>query len=206
MSTTTILLSVATLWALAAVSPGPNFLLTARIAITRSRRDGIEAVAGIALGTAAWGAAGCFGVKALFLAAPWLYLTLKLLGAGYLIYLGTRLIWLSWRADTDEPLAVNVGPRRSAFLLGFATTIANPRSAISVASIFAATVPSHPSLTLTVLVMATMVVVSVGWYCLVALMLSTRRLAALYQRGRRWLDRVSGACFIAFGAKTAAEH
>jgi threonine efflux protein len=50
MTEMTVLLSVATLWALAVVSPGPNFLLTARLAIARSRRAGLQAVSGIALG------------------------------------------------------------------------------------------------------------------------------------------------------------
>lgn len=44
------LLSVATLWALAVVSPEPNFLLTARLAIARSRRARLQAVIGIAVG------------------------------------------------------------------------------------------------------------------------------------------------------------
>ncbi|MGH6994291.1 MAG: LysE family translocator, partial [Stellaceae bacterium] len=93
-----LLLAVATLWALAAIAPGPNFLVTARLAIMRSRRDGLLAVAGIGIGTVFWGAAGCFGVQALFIAAPWLYLILKLLGAIYLIVMGARLLWHSRQA------------------------------------------------------------------------------------------------------------
>jgi threonine efflux protein len=57
MTEMTVLLSVATLWALAVVSPGPNFLLTARLAIARSRRAGLQAVSGIALGAVCWAAA-----------------------------------------------------------------------------------------------------------------------------------------------------
>jgi threonine/homoserine/homoserine lactone efflux protein len=94
-----ILLSVATLWALAAISPGPNFLMTARVALTRSRRAGLSAIAGIALGTAIWGAAGCFGVQALFVAAPWMYLVLKILGAAWLVFIGVQLVWRSRRSE-----------------------------------------------------------------------------------------------------------
>jgi len=64
------LLSVAALWALAAISPGPNFLVTAQLSIMRSRGAALMAVAGIGVGTVIWGAAGCFGVQALFVAAP----------------------------------------------------------------------------------------------------------------------------------------
>jgi threonine/homoserine/homoserine lactone efflux protein len=201
-----VLLSVAALWALAAVSPGPNFLMTARIAITRSRRAGLSAVAGIALGTAIWGAAGCFGVQALFVAAPWMYLALKLFGAVWLIFIGIQLIWRSRQGgpgdlDGSDPTTAS----DSAFWLGLVTTLANPRSAISVASIFATTMPAEPSPLLSLLVIAVMVAVSVGWYGIVACLFTLRRVSIAYRRARRWIERVTGACFILFGARLAAE-
>ena len=201
------LLPVAALWALAAMSPGPNFLVTAQLSIMRSRRAGMTAVAGIGIGTVIWGAAGCFGVQALFIAAPWLYLTLKLLGAAYLVCLGARLLWTSWQRDADDVAAIDQVPARSsAFWLGLATTVANPRSAISVASIFATTMPEHPSTALSVMVIATMAAVSIAWYAIVACVLTLPGLAAAWQRGRRWVERVTGACFIFLGIRLASER
>ncbi|MBV8191804.1 MAG: LysE family translocator [Alphaproteobacteria bacterium] len=163
-----VLFSVAVLWALAAVSPGPNFLMTARVAITRSRRAALSAIVGIALGTAVWGAAGCFGVQALFVAAPWMYLVLKLCGAAWLIFIGIQLIWRSHHGDSgDQGGADPATSNDSAFWLGLATTLANPRSAVSVASIFATTMPAEPSSMLSLGVIAVMVAVSVGWYGIV---------------------------------------
>jgi threonine/homoserine/homoserine lactone efflux protein len=199
-------LSVAILWALAAISPGPNFLVIARLSIMRSRRDGMLAVAGIAIGTMIWGAAGCFGVQALFVAVPWMYLTLKLLGALYLILMGANLIWQSRQAVRNDRADVDqAGSKSSPFWLGLVTTVANPRSAVSVASIFATTMPNHPSLALSLVVIATMVAVSIGWYSIVTCLFTVRQLSAAYQRGRRWVDRFTGACFILFGAKLASE-
>src|SRR5262249_21326202 len=146
---------------------GPNFVMTARVAMTRSHRAALSAIAGIALGTAIWGAAGCFGVQALFVAAPWMYLALKLFGAAWLIFIGLRLIWQSLRSGPDHDGAGKARSKDSAFWLGFVTTLANPRSAVSVASIFATTMPAQPSSTLTLLVIAVMVAVSVSWYWLV---------------------------------------
>lgn len=201
-----IALSVAILWTLAAISPGPNFLVIARLSITRSRRDGMLAVAGIAIGTMIWGAAGCFGVQALFVAAPWMYVTLKLLGALYLIVMGANLIWRSRKtARTGLADVHHARSKSSPLWLGLVTTVANPRSAVSVASIFATTMPHHPSSGLSLAVIATMAAVSVGWYSIVACLFTVRQLAAAYQRGRRWVDRVTGACFILFGARLASE-
>jgi threonine efflux protein len=206
MHNLSLILSVGILWALAVISPGPNFLMTVRLSITRSRRDGILAVAGIGVGTVIWGGAACFGIQALFVVAPWMYWTLKLSGASYLIVMGIKLIWSSRRGTRREPIQNgHAKSRTSAFWLGVATTVTNPRSAISVASIFATTMPAHPSGALGLLVIATMVFVSVVWYSIVAYLFALRRLAAAYQRGRRWIDRLAGACFILFGARLAAE-
>jgi threonine efflux protein len=206
MAQMTLLLSVATLWALAVVSPGPNFLMTARLAIARSRRAGLQAVSGIALGTVCWAAAGCFGVRTLFIAAPWMYLTIKAIGALYLIFVGGQLLWSSWRAKGDFNLrSAERQPKVSPFQLGLLTTLANPRSAVSVASIFATAMPSHPSLTLSVSVMMVMVAISVCWYALIACLFAAPTLADGYQRFRRWVDRAAGACLVFFGAKLAVE-
>jgi threonine/homoserine/homoserine lactone efflux protein len=200
------LLSVAALWALAAVSPGPNFLMTARVALTRSRRAGLSAIAGIALGTAIWGAAGCFGVQALFAAAPWMYLALKIFGATWLVFIGLQLIWRSRRnGPGDLAGAGRATANDRAFWLGLATTLANPRSAVSVASIFATTMPAEPTSMLSLMVIAVMVAVSVGWYGIVVCLFTLPQVSAGYRRARRWIERITGACFVLFGARLASE-
>jgi threonine/homoserine/homoserine lactone efflux protein len=61
-------------------------------------------------------------------------------------------------------------------------------------------------LVLSLVVMATMITISVCWYCFVACVFTTRRLSEGYQRSRRWIDRVTGAWFVFFGARLVAER
>jgi threonine/homoserine/homoserine lactone efflux protein len=202
----TVLLSVAALWAFAVVSPGPNFLITARLGMARSRREALKAVCGITLGTVCWAAAGCFGVRTLFLVAPWMYALIKAVGAAYLLLVGVQLLWNSWRDKSQFRSRLTAGlPRLSPFHLGLLTTLANPRSAVSVASIFATAMPSRPSLSLSFSVMMVMVAMSTCWYTFVACMFAAPYLARGYQRFRRWIDRIAGACLVFFGAKLAVE-
>jgi threonine/homoserine/homoserine lactone efflux protein len=163
-------------------------------------------VSGIAVGTLCWAAAGSFGVRALFLAAPWLYWVIKTIGAAYLVFIGGQLLWTSSsrRGDVDVRFAERQ-PKISSFQLGLLTTLANPRSAVSVASIFATAIPSHPSLMLIVAVMMMMVAISVSWYALIACLFAAPTLANGYLRFRRWVDRVAGACLVLFGARLAVE-
>ena len=203
----TILLSVAALWAFAVVSPGPNFLVTARLGMARSRRAALQAVFGITLGTICWAAAGCFGVRTLFIAAPWMYALIKAVGAAYLVFMGGQLLWNSWRNKGHFRSRLTEGlPRLSPFHLGLLTTLANPRSAVSVASIFATAMPSQPSLSLSFSVMVLMVAMSACWYTFVAYLFAVPYLVNCYQRFRCWIDRVASACLVFFGAKLAVER
>src|SRR5471030_3095432 len=60
------LLSLALLWTVAVVTPGPNFFNTAQLAASCSRKHGVVAALGVATGTVLWGLAGGLGIKSLF--------------------------------------------------------------------------------------------------------------------------------------------
>lgn len=199
------LAAIAAIWFAATVTPGPDFLVTTRVALAHGRDAARRTVLGVALGTAAWGLAGFFGIHALFLAAPWLYLGLKLLAGGYLCWLGVALLWGSVRPapSAAEGGGASALPPGSAFRLGLVTNIANPKAALFTTSMFAATLPAQPPAWLGFAATAVMVGITLGWYALVARLLTTRRVADAYARARAWVDRVAGAAFVAFGARLA---
>ena len=89
---TTVLPSVAGIWTLAVVTPGPNLFLAIQTALGRSRPAALWNVVGIACGTPIWGRCGFFGIALLFRTAPWLHAALKLLAGACLVYLGLKLI------------------------------------------------------------------------------------------------------------------
>lgn len=107
------LLSLALLWTVAVVTPGPNFFNTAQLAASCSRRHGVVASAGVATGTVMWGLAGGLGIKSLFTAAPMLYMAFKIIGGCYLIYLGLKLFKRSAPAMSQSVLPDEA--RRSLF-------------------------------------------------------------------------------------------
>ncbi|WP_442962581.1 LysE family transporter [Pseudomonas nitroreducens] len=207
-STFAPLLSVALLWAVAVVTPGPNFFTTARIAAVHSRRHGLIAALGVACGTVIWGLAGGLGIKSLFSAAPALYMGFKLAGGAYLIYLGIKLLKRRTPAEGGESLA-EVSRERSAFSafrLGLLGNLTNPKTALFVATLFATAMPAAPSAALLGMAIALMVTLSFSWYCCVVLVFASERMAGVYRRFRRALDRFAGCCYLLFGARMVATH
>ncbi|WP_447740572.1 LysE family translocator [Variovorax boronicumulans] len=201
MDTTLSLLGIAGAMAVGAMSPGPSFVMVARTAVA-SRSDGLAAALGMGAGGLAFSIAALAGLQAAFLAVPALYLAIKAFGGAYLIYL-IYLIYLGFRIwrGARQPLAItpdtDASPRSQGrsgrtFLLGLATQISNPKTAVVYASIFAAFLPREVPLVLALAVPAVIFCIETGWYAIVALALSSAAPRAAYLRYKTWIDRAAG--------------
>ena len=189
-----------------AVSPGPSFVVVARTAVSSSRTDGLAAALGMGVGGLAFAVAALLGLHGLVLAVPSLHLVFKVAGGLYLAYLGLR-IWLSAR----QPLTLIAPSSRAgsttatrSVLLGFTTQVSNPKTAIVYAGVFAAFLPTAPTLAFNLAVLALVFFIEAGWYALVALALSSERPRGAYLRYKVWVDRAAGGVMIALGFKLVA--
>lgn len=195
-----IILNTILLWTIAVVVPGPNFFLTLQTAAADSRKAGLFTTLGIAAGTAIWGMAGYLGISALFAAAPWVYLSVKVAGGLYILYLGVNLIRRSQRKAAHSG-TFQAGSSYRNFTLGLFTNLSNPKTAAFVASLFAATLPQNGTMTTGLMIIAIMVIISLLWYGLVAWAFSIGRLQQGYANVKTTMERVAGALFIAFGIR-----
>ena len=141
-----------------------------------------------------------FGIALLFKTAPWIYLLLKLLGGGYLIYLGFKLITSNSEIEPNHggTISTNIDLIQS-YRIGLLTNLSNPKTAAFVTSLFAATMPSNAPLGLGLMSVVLMTLISMLWYASVAYIFSIDRFRSLYSKSRIWIDRIAGAIFIGFG-------
>jgi len=167
------------------ISPGPSFVLVARTAVGRSRRDGIAAALGMGMGAVVFTALVLLGLTAVLTRVPLLFTGVKLLGGVWLLLLAWRL----WQGAA-APLALasdgmgHSNPTAS-FRTGLATQVTNPKTAIYYGSVFAALLPQHPPGWLVLALPPLVFVIEAGWYTLVALLFSSGGLHAAYLRGKR---------------------
>ncbi len=200
------LATIVGVWFVTVLSPGPNFLATLQTALAQSRRAGLLVAAGIALGTTIWSTASLLGLGLLFQTAGWLYLTVKLVGGAYLIFLGLRAIMTARKLAplTAAPAAPLTGWQ--AFRRGLLVDLSNPKAAAFFASLFAVTVPPDAPLWFDVTVVAAVVVMAGGWYALVACAVMLPGVSAFYRRAQRLIGYVTGALFMALGLRLATER
>jgi threonine/homoserine/homoserine lactone efflux protein len=115
--------------ALFAYVPGPAMLYAAAQTLARGRRAGLMAALGIHLGCYVHVIAAAAGLSILSHAVPLLYTAVKLIGAGYLVWLGISL----FRAKAEGQAALaGIEPKsgRRAFVDSITVEVLNPKTAI----------------------------------------------------------------------------
>ena len=100
--------------ALVIVMPGPDTAVTINGTLGGGRRGGMFTALGVSCGQAVWTLAASAGISALLVASEPAFLTVKYLGAAYLLYLGLHAIWSAARQRTNPSAVVGEPTRRGA--------------------------------------------------------------------------------------------
>jgi threonine/homoserine/homoserine lactone efflux protein len=201
MLDTATVLSAAIVCLAGVMSPGPNFIAVTHRAISSSRHEAIAMAFGIATVNSLWATMALFGLSLLMATFPWLFWSIKLMGAAYLVWFGFRLLKRSGQPLKPREVLVTVSSFHSALRDGMATNLANPKSIAFYASVFSGAVPADASME-TLLAMIVMVgVIAVLWYGSVALVLSANRMGKLYQQGKTVVERTCGVFLILLGGR-----
>ncbi|MCR8632021.1 LysE family translocator [Paenibacillus radicis (ex Xue et al. 2023)] len=111
-------------------SPGPNMIYLISRSILQGRAAGVISLLGVILGFLIYIVATMFGLSALFLTVPFLYVLVKWAGAGY-------LLWLAWKAIKPGAVPIfapkqslSIDPPKKLFLMGLMTNLLNPKIAL----------------------------------------------------------------------------
>ncbi|WP_079229774.1 LysE family translocator [Pseudomonas putida] len=197
----TELIAVALFTLLAVVSPGADFAMVTRSSYAQGRKAGLAAAVGIALGVQVHVLYTVFGVAVIISQSPGLFLGMKVLGAGYLIYLGYQSLTNTSRIDLEGGGQQSGWP--SALRTGFLTNALNPKTMLFVISAYTQVVQPGTTLTLDFAYGAFMSFAHWAWFSLVAVFFSSARLRALMIARQRLVDRVIGLALISLGLAVA---
>jgi threonine/homoserine/homoserine lactone efflux protein len=111
------------------IVPGPNMIYLVSRSIAQGRRAGLISLAGVGIGFLVYLLAASVGLATLFALVPEIYLTLKLAGAAYLLWLawnalrpGGSSVFATQELEPDRP--------RKLFGMGLLTCLLNPKIAI----------------------------------------------------------------------------
>jgi threonine/homoserine/homoserine lactone efflux protein len=144
-----------------------------------------------------WAGAALFGLNALFHAVPVLFMSMKLLGALFLLWIAYQIFRHAREPLTLEGEAAQGNP----FWRGFLVQIGNPKVMVFFGSIFIAMLPANPPLWMLLALLAIVSLNEVWWYSVVALFFGAEPVRRFYLMAKAWIDRVTGLFLGALGLR-----
>ncbi|TLX62258.1 LysE family translocator [Stutzerimonas nosocomialis] len=108
--------------------PGPDMLLLLQTGARAGRSRALSTAAGLAVARSGHVAFAAMGLASLFMAVPWTFDAVRLLGAGYLLWLGLGMFRAEARAlsvDGAGGASLSLG---AAFRQGVLTNLLNPKA------------------------------------------------------------------------------
>jgi RhtB (resistance to homoserine/threonine) family protein len=190
------------------LAPGPDTMVMLKNALSGGGRGGLLATFGIFAGNVVQGTAAALGLGVVIAKSQPLFLTLKWLGAAYLVFLGIQAL-LGARRGNYQSVAETKRKPASGFRRwreGFLSNITNPKVLVLYLSVLPQFLdPAHTS-TLDALVLAyTVAVLGVAWLLVLLFFVHRVRDWLGKRKVRRTLDGITGTALIGFGAALALE-
>lgn len=203
LSSSTLLLYLASA-ALIIISPGPDFLYVTTRGIAQGRKAGVLSATGISIGLIFHTMLAAFGLSAILNTSDIAFMTVKYLGAAYLIYLGIKaLVYGENISLIDDGKKFN---GLSIVRQGIFTNVFNPKAIITFMAFIPQFIdPSHHNAAIQIILLGGILsFLAIVWFGIVGFFagiignwLSTR---ALYQNLIRWF---TGSVLIALGLRLA---
>ncbi len=202
------LASLMAVFSFAIVVPGADTAMVMRQAIIQGRKAAILTSFGIGTSLMFHLTYTILGLGLIISQSIMVFNIIKWAGAAYLIYLGIQSL-RAGRVSLNDVAAAD-GKHRDqtslrAFTLGFLANALNPKPVIFFLSIFSAVVSHETPAAVKFVYGLVMASCLIAWFMAVSVFLTAPKMQAAFERASKWINRVSGAVFIAFGLKLAAE-
>jgi threonine/homoserine/homoserine lactone efflux protein len=197
-----ILLAFWAAFALALVSPGPNFTVLLGTSLQAGRPAALRVAAGMVIGEVIWGLAAVFGVAALAAENPWMAAALRVGGGAFLLYLAAMSLRSALRdgRSAEAPAAATPSPG-GGIGRGLGLMLLNPKAGVFWVSLTGLFIHSDQSVALSLTAVAGAATLSLLWHASLALAFTTAAVMRFYMRLRRGLESVLGVVLAGLGLR-----
>ena len=205
--TVTQLLALGGVILLAAMSPGPDFVIVTRNAMLSGRRAGTACAAGIAVGVFTWAVVTALGIAGLLAASAVAFTVVKLAGAAYLVLLGARALLAARRGGYEPapPAPGRAAGGLAAFRQGLVTNLLNPKVAVFFTALLPQFLPTSATAADQLLLAGVAATVSLVWFVVLTNVVNSLRRFLTATPVRRAIDIVMGTLLVALGVRVAVQ-
>ena len=194
------------------MSPGPDTALTIRNTLVGGRGGGIATAAGVVTGLATWTVASSAGLAALLVASQPLFLTVRLAGAAYLVFLGLQALHSALFTKGHLPELAAAGQagrlkRRVAYRQGLLSNLSNPKIVVFFMSLLPQFIDrGQASFTRLLLLGLIFCTITASWLTLYAVVVARVGDFLRRDRVRRAVEATTGLALVGLGLKLATDR
>lgn len=197
--TISLWLSLVVICCLGAMTPGPSLAIVLKHTFAGKASHGIVTSVAHGLGVGLYALLAILGLDTLIRQYPTFFQFFMIAGALYLIYLGINA-WKSSlsaaKSDTSEQKTINTSYLKAA-KEGFSIAFLNPKLALFFTALFSQFInPETMSITVAVIMVATVLVIDTIWYIIVSFVAASQKERFGLSINTPWLARVIGTLFI----------
>lgn len=194
------------LYAAVVISPGPNFALISRLAVSGARPAATGAIFGLASAATLYALLSMTGLALVLTRIGWLAHAVQIAGGCYLIYLGV----MAWLSSGPQAIDAQQSPGANGVWRGFRTgllvNLSNPKGIAFFIGLYAVAVHPDTAVWAKGVILLGGFMLEVIWYGLVVVLLSSRPAKRAYQRFGQWIERSIGTLLAAFGLRLVTER
>ncbi len=192
---------------LVALTPGPAVLCSMTQATRHGFRSSLAGIAGIQTGNALFFLCVALGLATLLATATTAFTVLRIAGAIYLFYLGTKILLGTFRrkagpTKTETPVPPD---HRSLFMQGLLIQLTNPKALLFVSALLPQFIdPARAAVPQLLGLLAITIAVDTVVLSTYALGADRGSRTLRGSRVTRWLERACGSALLFFGARLLA--
>lgn len=185
---------------LAAISPGPDFVVVVKQAMTQSRHSAVMTSLGIGVGILVHTAYCVLGLAIVISQSILLFNLIKYLGASYLIYLGIKSLLSKQPHIPNSPQQKHLpySPWQT-FRVGLLTNVLNPKCTLFMLSIFTLVVRPRTPTFIQVTYGIEIALISTAWFVFLSYGLSYPIIKSRIEKTQHIVTKLIGAVLITIG-------
>jgi len=197
-------LFIATIVALAMISPGPDFFLVVKNALRYRRNAAMMSALGIIMAIVTHMAYCVAGMAVVITSTPWLFMLLKYAGAAYLIYIGIQALISRGGSKLDfSHVTQKQVSLKKAFLQGYLCNLLNPKATLFFLSIFTQALNVDSGIGEKLVYAGIIVGLSVVWWPSLVMMIQSAPVRRGLAKVQSIIDKLLGGVLVALGIKVA---
>lgn len=186
------------------LSPGPNTIYVVTKGITEGRNAAFKALLGASAGDLFQVLAASFGLAVLLQASALAFFIIKMLGAGYLLYVGIRCLLNKEKMFEEQAEMKTNG--KDLFFTGFVTSALNPKTTLFFLSFLPQFIDIKSAYAQQQMLLLGAVFVIMGFFVLTVYALASAKIRfwiAGNDKIQAYFNWVTGLIFIGFGLRVA---